>query len=72
MPVQLTIERRDVGAGRARRANVTVKPPLPAPVTVALPAKPAIALIAAWMLALLTAAPPRPNTVDVLPPSDDL
>ena len=70
VPVMLTIERRDVGAGRARRANVTVKPPLPALATVAPPGKPAMALIAAWMLALLTAAPPRPIAVEVLPPSE--
>ena len=51
-------------------ANVTVKPPLPALATVAPPGKPAMALIAAWMLALLSAAPPRPIAVDVLPPSE--
>ena len=60
-PVQLTIgDRRDVGLASAP-ANVTVKPPLPAPDDVAVPVAPRIAFSAAVMLALVTARPPRPN-----------
>src|SRR4051812_32471861 len=47
---------------------VTVKPAAAAPVTVAPPAKPAIALIAAWMFAFEYAWLAPPITADSWPP----
>jgi hypothetical protein len=63
-PVQLTIESAGTSVLADEPANVTVNPPLPAPLDVTVPA-PRIALSAAATLALLTAWPPWPN-VDVV------
>ena len=59
-PEELTIS--TVGTSMLADAplKVSVKPPLPAPETVAVPAKPGIALTAAAMLALLIGGPPAP------------
>ncbi len=48
--------------------NVSVKPVLPAPAAVTVPAKPGIALTAAATFPLLIARPPFPSTAELLPP----
>ena len=47
---------------------VTVKPVAAAPVTVTVPAKPAMPLMAVWMLVLVYASPPDPISAESLPP----
>src|SRR4051794_9203548 len=48
--------------------NVRVNPPLPAPLEVAVPANPEMALTAAVMLPLVTATPPSPIRPEVASP----
>jgi len=71
-PVHSTIDRSPTSVLADAPANVTLKPVLPALLTAAPPAKPAMPLMAAATLALLMAAPPAPSSVDVLPLSEIL
>ena len=47
---------------------VTVNPVFSVPLTVTVPANPAMALIAAWMPASVYSTPPFPISADFLPP----
>jgi hypothetical protein len=69
VPLQLTIEIAGTSVFADAPVNWIVKPPLPAPFAVCtVPAKPGMALIAAVMLAVLTARPPAPSTAELWPP----
>jgi hypothetical protein len=68
-PVQLTIEIDGTSTFAEAPANVSVKPPLPAPAAVTVPAKPGMALTAAATFAFEIARPPLPRTAERLPPS---
>ncbi len=70
--VQLTIEIDGTSIPADAPANVSVKPVLPAPVAVTVPAKPAMPLIAVARLALVSAEPAeaerrRVDAVDLRP-----
>ena len=68
VPVQLTISTGGTSMPADAPANVSVKPVLPAPAELTVPAKPGMALIAAATLLLLTARPPAPSTAEAAPP----
>ena len=65
-PVQLTTEIAGTSVLASVPPNATVKPVVPAPLTVAVPA-PVIAVIAVCRFALEIAVPPAPNTAVVVP-----
>ena len=66
-PVQLTISIALTSVFADAPPKVNVKPPLPAPAEVTVPAKPAMPFTAVWMFAFEIARPPAPSRTESFP-----